>query len=182
MELRELNRAFDQFSPTQEQKEAIRARLLHAERKRRPMKWMKKTIAVAAAAHMLGLTAEEIAAGFADAQLPPQRFARSRRGNWDIVDFVCRMPGGTKVQMGNYDSILALSSLRYFAWFVTNSLQDMTDMFSYCTSLLSVRALDTTSVTDMTGTFYNCSTLRAIPAMDTSNVTSLPPGATGPLP
>ena len=43
-------------------------------------------IAVAAAAHMLGLTAEEIAAGFADAQLPPQRFARSRRGNWDIVD------------------------------------------------------------------------------------------------
>lgn len=42
MELRELNRAFDQFSPTQEQKEAIRARLLHAERKRRPMKWMKK--------------------------------------------------------------------------------------------------------------------------------------------
>lgn len=93
--------------------------------------------------------------------------------NWDIVDFVCRMPGGTKVQMGNYDSILALSSLRYFAWFGTNSLQDMTDMFSYCTSLLSVRALDTTSVTDMTGTFYNCSTLRAIPAMDTSNVTSL---------
>ena len=59
--------------------------------------------------------------------------------NWDIVDFVCRMPGGTKVQMGNYDSILALSSLRYFAWFGTNSLQDMTDMFSYCTSLLSVR-------------------------------------------
>ena len=69
--------------------------------------------------------------------------------NWDIVDFV------------------------YFAWFGTNLLQDMTDMFSYCTSLLSVRALDTTSVTDMTGTFYNCSTLRAIPAMDTSNVTSL---------
>ena len=43
-------------------------------------------IAVAAAAHMLGLSAEEIAAGFADAQLPPQRFARSRRGSWDIVD------------------------------------------------------------------------------------------------
>ena len=53
MELRELNRAFDQFSPTQEQKEAIRARLLHAERKSRPMKWMKKTIAVAAAAAVL---------------------------------------------------------------------------------------------------------------------------------
>ena len=56
MELRELNRAFDQFSPTQEQKEAIRARLLHAERKRRPMKWMKKTIAVAAAAAVLLMT------------------------------------------------------------------------------------------------------------------------------
>ena len=53
MELRELNRAFDQFSPTQEQKEAIRARLLREERKRRPMKWMKKTIAVAAAAAVL---------------------------------------------------------------------------------------------------------------------------------
>ena len=56
MELRELNRAFDQFSPTQEQKEAIRARLLHAERKRRPMKWMKKTIAVLVAAALLLMT------------------------------------------------------------------------------------------------------------------------------
>ena len=56
MELRELNRAFDQFSPTQEQKEAIRARLLHAERKRRPMKRMKKTIAVLAAAALLLMT------------------------------------------------------------------------------------------------------------------------------
>ena len=56
MELRELNRAFDQFSPTQEQKEAIRARLLHAERKRRPMKRMKKTIAVLVAAALLLMT------------------------------------------------------------------------------------------------------------------------------
>ena len=56
MELRELNRAFDQFSPTQEQKEAIRARLLREERKRRPMKWMKKTIAVLVAAALLLMT------------------------------------------------------------------------------------------------------------------------------
>lgn len=95
------------------------------------------------------------------------------RGNWDIVDFACRMPAGTAAKVGNYDSMLALSSLRYFAWFGTGSLQDMTDMFSGCTSLLAVRALDTSSVTDMTGAFYNCSALRAIPALDTGNVTSL---------
>ena len=65
-------------------------------------------IAVAAAAHMLGLTAEEIAAGFADAQLPPQRFARSRRGNWDIVDDTYNAsPDSMKAAIGVLSSLPA---------------------------------------------------------------------------
>ena len=37
-------------------------------------------------AHRLGLNAEEIAAGFAGAALPKQRFACSRAGDWLIID------------------------------------------------------------------------------------------------
>ncbi|MFR7888525.1 MAG: glutamate ligase domain-containing protein [Bilophila wadsworthia] len=42
-------------------------------------------IAVAAVAHRLGLGAE-IAAGFAGAALPKQRFACSRAGDWLVID------------------------------------------------------------------------------------------------
>lgn len=93
------------------------------------------------------------------------------RGNWDIVDFACRMPAGTKVKMGNVDSMMALRSLRYFAWFGTNLLQDMTNMFSYCVSLQAVRELYTESVTVMYAMFYNCNSLKAIPALNSSQVT-----------
>ena len=77
MELRELNRAFDQFSPTQEQKEAIRARLLHAERKRRPMKRMKKTIAVLVAAALLLMTC-----AFAVIRSEERRVGKECRSRW----------------------------------------------------------------------------------------------------
>ncbi len=46
----------------------------------------ENVIAVAAVAHRLGLTAEEIAAGFVGAVLPKQRFACSRVGGWMVID------------------------------------------------------------------------------------------------
>lgn len=46
----------------------------------------ENVIAVAAVAHRLGLTADEIAAGFAGALLPKQRFACSQVGRWLVID------------------------------------------------------------------------------------------------
>lgn len=46
----------------------------------------ENSIAVAAAAHLLGLSTEEICAGFAQAHLPPQRFSRARYGAWECID------------------------------------------------------------------------------------------------
>ena len=46
----------------------------------------ENVIAVAAAAHRLGLGAEDIAAGFAGATLPKQRFACSKAGGWLVID------------------------------------------------------------------------------------------------
>ena len=46
----------------------------------------ENSIAVAAAAHLLGLSPAEIAEGLGRAQLPPQRFNRERLGMWEIID------------------------------------------------------------------------------------------------
>ena len=46
----------------------------------------ENAIAVAAAAHLLGLSSEEIANGLAQAVLPEQRFAISDVGKWTLID------------------------------------------------------------------------------------------------
>lgn len=43
-------------------------------------------IAAAAAAHLLGLTPDEIIQGLGKTVLPPQRFCRKRCGAWDVID------------------------------------------------------------------------------------------------
>ena len=53
MEDRDIYRVFEQVKPTRSQEEAMLERLFLEERKRRPMKLMKKTIAVLAAAALL---------------------------------------------------------------------------------------------------------------------------------
>lgn len=50
MEDRDIYRVFEQVKPTRSQEEAMLERLFLEERKKRPMKLMKKTIAVLAAA------------------------------------------------------------------------------------------------------------------------------------
>lgn len=46
----------------------------------------ENSIAVAAAAHLLGLSTAEIAEGLASARLPLQRFNRCRLGLWEVID------------------------------------------------------------------------------------------------
>ncbi|WP_229772428.1 UDP-N-acetylmuramoyl-tripeptide--D-alanyl-D-alanine ligase [Desulfovibrio porci] len=46
----------------------------------------ENSIATAAAAHLLGLSAAEIAEGLARTRLPVQRFNRSRLGAWELID------------------------------------------------------------------------------------------------
>ena len=46
----------------------------------------ENAIAAAAAAHLLGLDADEISRGFAAAELPPQRCARKKIGRWRVID------------------------------------------------------------------------------------------------
>ena len=46
----------------------------------------ENTIAVAAAAHLLGLSSDEIAAGLATAKLPEQRFAVTQIDKWTFID------------------------------------------------------------------------------------------------
>ena len=53
MEDRDIYRVFEQVKPTRSQEEAMLERLFSEERKGRPMKLMKKTIAVLAAAALL---------------------------------------------------------------------------------------------------------------------------------
>ena len=53
MEDRDIYRVFEQVKPTRSQEEAMLERLFLEERKKRPMKLMKKTIAVLAAAALL---------------------------------------------------------------------------------------------------------------------------------
>lgn len=64
MELRELDRTFEQFSPTPEQERAMLDRLLKGERKETPVKKIKKvTVVFAAAALLLLVCAFTVAAG-----------------------------------------------------------------------------------------------------------------------
>ena len=46
----------------------------------------ENAVAAAAAAHLLGLDADEVARGFAQASLPPQRCARKNLGPWRVID------------------------------------------------------------------------------------------------
>ncbi|MDR3357824.1 MAG: UDP-N-acetylmuramoyl-tripeptide--D-alanyl-D-alanine ligase [Desulfovibrio sp.] len=43
-------------------------------------------IAAAAAAHLMGLSGDEIAAGFRRAAMPARRFSRKHFGGWDVID------------------------------------------------------------------------------------------------
>lgn len=46
----------------------------------------ENVIAVAAAAHRMGMEPRQIAAGLAEARLPSQRFAKTRAGSWNVID------------------------------------------------------------------------------------------------
>ena len=99
--------------------------------------------------------------------------ANTSHMNWDIVEIVCRLPSCTSFMCGHLMPIEALNSLRFFALFGTNQIQNMKYMFCGCYNLMAIRTLDTSSVTNMTMAFCDCRALVALPELDTSNVTCM---------
>ena len=55
----------------------------------------------------------------------------------------------------------------------TSNVTTMSNMFTNCSSLISIPQLDTSNVTTMRSMFYHCSVLANIPQLDTSNVTDM---------
>lgn len=51
-----------------------------------------------------------------------------------------------------------------------HNVNNMSEMFSYCSNLTKIPELDTSNVTDMAVMFEGCSNLTSIPKLDTSNV------------
>lgn len=81
---------------------------------------------------------------------------------WNIVEIVCKLPSGKKVACGSSTSNASLRQLRYFSWIGTNSVTNMSSMFSNCNSLTAVPQMDTGSVTNMSYMFNGCNSLTAI--------------------
>lgn len=57
--------------------------------------------------------------------------------------------------------------------FAPRTGENCDNMFSNCTSLITIPQLDTSKVTDMVGMFASCTSLTSIPQLDTSNVTRM---------
>ena len=55
----------------------------------------------------------------------------------------------------------------------TENAADMTNMFNYCTNLITIPQLNTSKVTTMNSMFYECHNLTSVPLLDTSNVTTM---------
>ena len=55
----------------------------------------------------------------------------------------------------------------------TSNVTNMSNMFSDCSSLISIPQLDTSNVTNMRSMFYHCTVFANIPQLDTSNVTDM---------
>ena len=55
----------------------------------------------------------------------------------------------------------------------TSNMTDMSDLFYYCNSLITIPKLDTSKVTTMARAFNECNSLITIPRLDTSNVQSM---------
>jgi len=93
--------------------------------------------------------------------------------SWNIVEIACNLPKGTSVACGNSVKNMALKKLRYFTWYGANAVVDMSNMFRYCYSLVSIPQLYTSSVNNMSYMFHSCSALTAVPQFDTSSVTDM---------
>ena len=55
----------------------------------------------------------------------------------------------------------------------TANVNDMKNMFNYCTKLTTVPQFDTSNVTNMNSTFENCTKITTVPLFNTSKVTEM---------
>ena len=76
-----------------------------------------------------------------------------------------------------FQDFVNLKAIDFGNCFVTSNVTDMSNMFSYCSSLteLDLSNFDTSNVTDMRGMFDNCGNLTSLDLsnFDTSNVTDM---------
>ena len=76
-----------------------------------------------------------------------------------------------------FQNFVNLKAIDFGNCFVTSNVTDMSNMFSYCSSLteLDLSNFDTSNVTDMRGMFDNCGNLTSLDLsnFDTSNVTDM---------
>ena len=64
-------------------------------------------------------------------------------------------------------------NFKYCPFFDTSNVTDISNMFSKCSSLISIPKIDTSNVTIMIGAFTLCSSLTTIPHIDTTKVTNM---------
>lgn len=89
---------------------------------------------------------------------------------WNIVEIKGCLPSVTAFNCGNTNISMALNKLWYVSLTKT-AITEMSNMFYYCTSLISIPELDTSHALSMGSMFSNCYALRTIAKMDTSKVT-----------
>ena len=77
------------------------------------------------------------------------------------------------LQFGDYSGSRINSALLSIDKLNTSGINDMSQMFDYCTNLTYIPTFDTSSATNMNYMFDGCKNLTSIPQLDTSNVTSM---------
>lgn len=92
---------------------------------------------------------------------------------WSVVEISGKLPEATRVVCGGAKYVSALAGLRYFSLYGSNKIENASNMFEYCSSLVTVPSLDTSNVTSMSRMFIYCQCLVTAPSLDTSNVTSM---------
>lgn len=83
--------------------------------------------------------------------------------NWNIVEFLGKLPSCTSLKCGHSSANGALGKLRYFRLIGEASLTTAADMFSYCYGLRAVIELDVSKAISVASLFQYCRSLQAIP-------------------
>lgn len=90
----------------------------------------------------------------------------------ESVDNLISFNDTANVTLANY-MFSNCSNLTTIPALDTSKVANMSDMFEFCRKLTSIPALDTSNVTNMSLMFYYCENLTTIPVLDTSKVTNM---------
>lgn len=103
----------------------------------------------------------------------PDLYRNVKNKNWNIMEFIAKLPQCTTLKFGNPNAPGGLGKLRYFKLIGPSKLTTAEDMFYYCSGLVAVRELDVSAAKSLSSTFEQCVSLQAIPPMIAPNATSV---------